>query len=322
MTSGPGRPGQPMPGQRSIFGTGRGPVFAQMPAYKPVTRGSEPQPQAPEPPQPDFGAYARQGVEPGVSGYANQNGASSYQTPSAPPRSYTTPDFPNPFPPQQTYQPQPQSYQPQPQQNYQPQQSYQPQPQQSYPGRATSRSRPARATSRSLQAQPKPNSGPAVVPARATLALLPGCGLPRPDLPGRSHATRWLMPSRRYDDTNYAERELSATHPSKMRASPTPPSRMQVSPRRRPSRITLKRPRITTPLACMTPCISTMRPLPTAPNPIRSCSPINQDTIIRPGTIIFRRPRIPRRRASRVLCRRIRPCKPSMPSTISRRRSR
>ena len=40
MTSGPGRPGQPMPGQRSIFGTGRGPVFAQMPAYKPVTRGS------------------------------------------------------------------------------------------------------------------------------------------------------------------------------------------------------------------------------------------------------------------------------------------
>ena len=86
MTSGPGRPGQPMPGQRSIFGTGRGPVFAQMPAYKPVTRGSEPQPQAPEPPQPDFGAYARQGVEPGVSGYANQNGA-----PSSAPRREATP---------------------------------------------------------------------------------------------------------------------------------------------------------------------------------------------------------------------------------------
>jgi len=114
MTSGPGRPGQPMPGQRSIFGTGRGPAFAQMPAYKPVTRGSEPQPQAPEPPQPDFGAYARQGLEPGVSGYANQNGAPSYQPPSAPPRSYPAPDFPNPFPPQQAYQPQPQppSYQP------------------------------------------------------------------------------------------------------------------------------------------------------------------------------------------------------------------
>jgi len=51
MTSGPGRPGQPMPGQRSIFGTGRGPVFAQMPAYKPVTRAPEPQPHAPEPPR-------------------------------------------------------------------------------------------------------------------------------------------------------------------------------------------------------------------------------------------------------------------------------
>ena len=75
MTSGAGRPGQP--GQRSIFGTGRGPVFAQMPAYKPVTRGPEPQPQhLPEPPQPDYGSYARQGAEPqspqmpGVSGYA------------------------------------------------------------------------------------------------------------------------------------------------------------------------------------------------------------------------------------------------------------
>jgi len=63
MTSGAGRPGQP--GQRSIFGTGRGPVSAQMPAYKPVTRGPEPQPQhLPEPPKPDYGAYARQGVEP------------------------------------------------------------------------------------------------------------------------------------------------------------------------------------------------------------------------------------------------------------------
>jgi hypothetical protein len=142
MTSGAGRPGQP--GQRSIFGTGRGPVFAQMPAYKPVTRGPEPQPQhLPEPPKPDYGAYARQGAEPqspqmpGVSGYANQNGvAPSYQTPSAQPRNYTAPDFPNPFPPQ-TYsrEPQPQSYQPQPQarpqahpsQTY-PGQSYQPQP--------------------------------------------------------------------------------------------------------------------------------------------------------------------------------------------------
>ena len=142
MNSGAGRPGQP--GQRSIFGTGRGPVFAQMPAYRPVTRGPEAQPQhLPEPPQPDYGTYARQGAEPqspqmpGVSGYANQNGAApSYQTPSAQPRNYSAPDFPNPFPPP-TYsrEPRPQSYQPQPQarpqahpsQTY-PGQSYQPQP--------------------------------------------------------------------------------------------------------------------------------------------------------------------------------------------------
>ena len=189
MTSGPDRPGQPIPGQRSIFGTGRGPVFAQMPAYKPVTRGSEPQPQAPEPAQPDFGAYARQGVEPGVSGYANHNGASSYQTPSAQPRSYTTPDFPNPFPPQQTYQSQPQTYQPQPQQNYKPQQSISRSP--NSPTRAaTSRSRTRPELPAAASSPAEPNSGPAVVPARA-LALLPGCRLPGPDLPGRSHAARW-----------------------------------------------------------------------------------------------------------------------------------
>jgi hypothetical protein len=115
MTSGAGRPGQPMMGQRSIFGTGRGPVFAQMPAYTPVTRGSEPQPQhLPEPPKPDFGAYARDGgLDPRSPGHANQNGAApSYQAPSSPSRTYTTPDFPNPFPPQ-NYQPQQPSYPPQ-----------------------------------------------------------------------------------------------------------------------------------------------------------------------------------------------------------------
>src|SRR6478752_3994702 len=69
MTSGAGRPGQPMMGQRSIFGTGRGPVFAQMPAYTPVTRGPEAQPQhLPEPPQPDYGTYEPQSPQmPGVS---------------------------------------------------------------------------------------------------------------------------------------------------------------------------------------------------------------------------------------------------------------
>ena len=241
MTSGPGRPGQPMPGQRSIFGTGRGPVFAQMPAYKPVTRGSEPQPQAPEPPQPDFGAYARQGVEPGVSGYANQNGAPSYQTPSAPPRSYTTPDFPNPFPPQQTYQPQPQSYQPQPQQNYQPQQSYQPQPQQSYPGQSY-QPQPHPGHKPSRPAEPpspaEPNSGPAGVPARAN----PSHPFQDAGFPDRIFPAEAAQPAsyaeQGYDRHELCQCELSATHPSKMRASLTPPSRMQVSLRRRPSRIT------------------------------------------------------------------------------------
>ena len=188
MTSGPGRPGQPMPGQRSIFGTGRGPVFAQMPAYKPVTRGSEPQPQAPEPPQPDFGTYARQGVEPGVSGYANQNGA-----PSAPPRSYTAPDFPNPFPPQQTYQPQPQSYQPQPQQNYSRSRAISRSPNSPTRGRATSRSHTAQARAvplRAKQAQFRPSRRTS---QSSTLAPLPGRGLPRPDLPGRGRATPELL---------------------------------------------------------------------------------------------------------------------------------
>jgi cell division septation protein DedD len=50
-------------GQRSIFGTGRGPVFAQMPTYKPVTRGPDaPEPRAPQPLRQDFGGYAEQGA--------------------------------------------------------------------------------------------------------------------------------------------------------------------------------------------------------------------------------------------------------------------
>ena len=200
MTSGPDRPGQPIPGQRSIFGTGRGPVFAQMPAYKPVTRGSEPQPQAPEPAQPDFGAYARQGVEPGVSGYANHNGASSYQTPSAQPRSYTTPDFPNPFPPQQTYQSQPQTYQPQPQQNYKPQQS-QPQPQQSYPG-----SYQPQPPGQSYQPQPQAQPNP--IPAQPSYQPEPSHSFQDAGFPDRifpAEATQHAgHAEQRYDDTNYA----------------------------------------------------------------------------------------------------------------------
>src|SRR5215467_14389046 len=115
MTSGAGRPGQAPMGQRSIFGTGRGPVVAQMPSYTPVTRGPEPQPQhVPEPPKPDSGAYARQnGEDPRSLGHSNQNGAApSYQAPGNPGRTYTAPDFPKPFPPM-NYQPQQPSYQPQ-----------------------------------------------------------------------------------------------------------------------------------------------------------------------------------------------------------------
>lgn len=48
MVQGVGRPGQPNPGQRSIFGNG-GPSFAQMPSFTPVTRGGQ---QAPAPAQP------------------------------------------------------------------------------------------------------------------------------------------------------------------------------------------------------------------------------------------------------------------------------
>jgi hypothetical protein len=176
MTSGPSRPGQPTSAQRSIFGTGRGPVFAQMPSYTPVTRGADqpamPEPRAPGPQKTDFGAYARQDADPQApqkpsgSGYAaNQNGAPpSYQPSGGQSGGFANPDFPNPFPPQ-TYQPQPQpqSYQPQ-QPSYQPQpqpQSYQPQPhQQSYqpqqPSYQPQPHQPAPAFSGRYASQPSP----------------------------------------------------------------------------------------------------------------------------------------------------------------------
>jgi hypothetical protein len=207
MTSGAGRPGQP--GQRSIFGTGRGPVSAQMPAYKPVTRGPEPQPQhLPEPPKPDYGAYARQGVEPqspqmpGVSGYQNSNGAAPpYQTPSAQPRSYTTPDFPNPFPPQ-TYSPQPQP------QNYQPQSpSYEPQPQarpsQAYPGQSYQPQPPAQPSRQS--GQPAPAYQPEPSPSRS----FQDSGFPDRIFPAQSHPgadfAEQGFSDPNYPDANFAD---------------------------------------------------------------------------------------------------------------------
>ena len=306
MTSGPGRPGQPMPGQRSIFGTGRGPVFAQMPAYKPVTRGSEPQPQAPEPPQPDFGAYARQGVGRRARriGLCEPEWRSVLPDPERPAAKLHRTRLPQslPAPADLSAQPQPQSYQPQPQQNYQPQQSYQPQPQQSYPGQSyqpqppqypgqsyqpqppAQPSRPAPSQASPIPAQPAYQPEPAPRTPSRMRASRTGSSRPKPRKPA-------AMPSRDTTDTNYADASFGDA--SFQDASfPTPPSRMQVSPRRRPSRITPQRPRIMTPSARMTPCISTMRPLPTAPNPIRSRSPISQDTIIRPGTIICRRRRM------------------------------
>ncbi len=57
MAHGAGGPGQPAGGQRPMFGGGS-PVFAQMPVYKPVTRGSETAPQQPQPPQPAYNPYA------------------------------------------------------------------------------------------------------------------------------------------------------------------------------------------------------------------------------------------------------------------------
>lgn len=191
MTSGAGRPGQPRMGQGSIFGTGRGPFFAQMPPYTPVTRGSEPQPQPqnmPEP-TPDFGTYARQnGVDARSLGHANQNSIPSYQSPSSAPRTYTTPDFPNPFPPQ-TYQPQQSSYPPQgyraepgvkpnrpaasqpvPSQSAQPAHAYQPQtppmPQSPQPGHGYQAETPAARSYNDngfpkgiFPAEPAPNAG-------------------------------------------------------------------------------------------------------------------------------------------------------------------
>jgi hypothetical protein len=137
MNSGAGRPGTPIMGQRSIFGGGRGPVFAQVPAYTPVTRAPDPREQhAPEPPKPDYGVYARQGGEPhpsGVAGYSSPNGApQAYPRPNTErgaPNDYSTPTYPSPTPPAQTYaaqpQPRPQS---QPSPAYPPQ-TYAPQPQ-------------------------------------------------------------------------------------------------------------------------------------------------------------------------------------------------
>ena len=58
MVQGAGRPGQPNPGQQSIFGNG-GPSFAQMPSFNPLTRGGQ-NPAAPAAPQPAPAVFSPQ----------------------------------------------------------------------------------------------------------------------------------------------------------------------------------------------------------------------------------------------------------------------
>ncbi len=107
-----------MAGQRSIFGTGRGPVFAQMPAYTPVTRGPDPHEQHLPEPGNDYGSYGRQGgAQPDpranppqeVSAYANDQ-AQSYREPhpsqSYQPQNYPPQTYPNEPKPAPAYQPQ------------------------------------------------------------------------------------------------------------------------------------------------------------------------------------------------------------------------
>jgi len=143
-------------GQRSIFGGGARPVFAQMPSYTPVTRGGE-QPQV-RPAAPSYSAYANspapshpapQPAQPqnysdpmpsapqNHQGYAQAEPAASYQpaphqpAPQNPPQSYSTQAYPaESYPPQNYQQESYPSAQPYSGQHYpsQPQapQSYQP----------------------------------------------------------------------------------------------------------------------------------------------------------------------------------------------------
>ncbi len=89
MVQGAGRPGQPIAGQRSIFGGG-GPVFAQVPTYTPVTRG--PVPQAPEPPQAAYSPYV--GNQPTPSSFQNPFAAAPIQ-PAPQPAPAPAPNYPN-----------------------------------------------------------------------------------------------------------------------------------------------------------------------------------------------------------------------------------
>jgi cell division septation protein DedD len=96
MAHGAGRPGQPVMGQRPMFGGGS-PVFAQMPTYTPVTRGTEQRQPAPEPPQPAYSPYTAS--PPAAPSQAPVNYQSSYSpAPSQPSYPAAAPSYQSPHP--------------------------------------------------------------------------------------------------------------------------------------------------------------------------------------------------------------------------------
>ena len=103
MAHGAGRPGQPAGGQRPMFGGGS-PVFAQMPVYKPVTRGPDHAPQMPEPPQ-SYAPY----TQPAPMGQPQQ-AAPGMAYPGQPPSPLNY-QSPHPSAAQNFQAPQPHSYQ-------------------------------------------------------------------------------------------------------------------------------------------------------------------------------------------------------------------
>lgn len=97
MAHGAGRPGQPAGGQRPMFGGGS-PAFAQMPVYRPVTRGPEPAPQMPEPPQTPYAPF----TQPAPTGQPQHPAGTAYPGHAQPPLNYPSPHqgagYQNPHP--------------------------------------------------------------------------------------------------------------------------------------------------------------------------------------------------------------------------------
>ena len=186
-----------MMGQRSIFGAGRGPVFAQVPAYTPVTRAPDPREQHQPPAQPDYGVYVRQNGEqlhpatnpPGVSGYSN-GAPQAYPSPSndrGVAHDYSTPAYPNSTHPAQSYSPQPRP-------EAQPNPTYSPQRYPSQPQPSSPYSTPSYAP----QAQPQPNRA---APNQANPGLPSSIG----SQPAQAYQPQ-ANPARAYQDSGFPER--------------------------------------------------------------------------------------------------------------------